>query len=198
MGWVVSVTPRPHFSPGERTPSTPDTHCTGGWVDPRSGLDTEVRGKILSPLPGIEPWSPGRPARSQTLYWLGYPAHHLLWLTLWNDGLFQIILPNIVVEWLTFLLRIREVSGSNLGPQTGYPNYGFRGFSSLSKRILGWYLQIWPQPLPSKSFPIHHALVILSFDTIYQEWPQRGSRTACGLPLDPRVAGSNPAEAMDF
>jgi hypothetical protein len=37
------VTPRPRFSPGERTPST---HCTGGWVGLRAGLDTEVRGKI--------------------------------------------------------------------------------------------------------------------------------------------------------
>jgi hypothetical protein len=46
------------------------THCTrtGGWVGPRAGLDTEDRGKILSPLPVIEPRSPGRPARSQTLY----------------------------------------------------------------------------------------------------------------------------------
>jgi hypothetical protein len=31
---------------GERTPGT---HCTGGWVGPRAGLDTEVRGKILCP-----------------------------------------------------------------------------------------------------------------------------------------------------
>jgi hypothetical protein len=53
------------FTPGERTPGT---HCTGDWVGPRAGLDTEDRGKILSPLPGIEPRSPGRPARSQTLY----------------------------------------------------------------------------------------------------------------------------------
>jgi hypothetical protein len=30
--------------PGERTPGT---HCTGGWVGPRAGLDTEDRGKIL-------------------------------------------------------------------------------------------------------------------------------------------------------
>jgi hypothetical protein len=44
------------------------THCTGGWVGPTAGLDTEARGKILSPLPGIEPRSPGRPAHSQTLY----------------------------------------------------------------------------------------------------------------------------------
>jgi hypothetical protein len=39
-GWVVSVTPRPRFSPGERTPGA---HCTGGWVGPRAGLDTEAR-----------------------------------------------------------------------------------------------------------------------------------------------------------
>jgi hypothetical protein len=41
---MVSVTPWPHFTPGERTPGT---HCTGGWVGPRAGLDTEARGKIL-------------------------------------------------------------------------------------------------------------------------------------------------------
>jgi hypothetical protein len=43
-GWVVRVTPRPRFTPGERTPGT---HCTGGCVGPRAGLDTEVRGKFL-------------------------------------------------------------------------------------------------------------------------------------------------------
>jgi hypothetical protein len=53
----------------------PGTYCTGGWVGLTAGLDTEDRGKILSPLPGIEPLSPGRPAGSQTLYWLSYPAH---------------------------------------------------------------------------------------------------------------------------
>jgi hypothetical protein len=36
-------------------------------VGPRAGLHTEATGKILSPLPGIKPRSPGRPARSQTL-----------------------------------------------------------------------------------------------------------------------------------
>jgi hypothetical protein len=35
-------------------------------VDPRAGLDAEPTGRILSPLPGIEPRSPGRPARSET------------------------------------------------------------------------------------------------------------------------------------
>jgi hypothetical protein len=60
---VVSVTPRPRFTPGER-PSA--TNSTGGSVVPRASLDTEARGKILSP--GIEPGSPGRTARSQTLH----------------------------------------------------------------------------------------------------------------------------------
>jgi hypothetical protein len=32
----------------------------------------------------------------------------------------DIKLPTVVVEWLTLLLRIREVPGSNLGPETGY------------------------------------------------------------------------------
>jgi hypothetical protein len=43
-------------------------------MGPRAGLDTEATGKILLPLPGIEPRLPGRPFRSQTLYCLSYPA----------------------------------------------------------------------------------------------------------------------------
>jgi hypothetical protein len=64
--------------PGKKTPGT---HCTGGWVGPSwvpAGLDTEVTGKILLPLPGIEPRSPGRPVCSQTLYWLSYLGSYLL------------------------------------------------------------------------------------------------------------------------
>jgi hypothetical protein len=30
----------------------PGTHCTGGWVGLRAGLDTDVRGKILCPCQG--------------------------------------------------------------------------------------------------------------------------------------------------
>jgi hypothetical protein len=65
--------------PGERTPDTP---WTGGWVGPRAGLDTEVGGKNPLPLSGIEPRSPGRPVRSQTLYWLSYG---------WGDGFLKAI-----------------------------------------------------------------------------------------------------------
>jgi hypothetical protein len=57
--------------PRERTPRT---HCTGGWVGPRAGLDTENREKNPLPLPGIEHRSPGRPDRSQTLYCLSSPG----------------------------------------------------------------------------------------------------------------------------
>jgi hypothetical protein len=56
--------------PGRALPpgrGPPSTHCTGGWVGPRAGLDTEVGRKILLPLPEIEPRSPGRPVPSQTL-----------------------------------------------------------------------------------------------------------------------------------
>jgi hypothetical protein len=43
------------ITPGERTPRT---HCTGGWVGPRAGLDTEDTGKILCPRRGSNPDSP--------------------------------------------------------------------------------------------------------------------------------------------
>jgi len=63
-GWVVSSTPRPHFTPRER----PGTHYTGGWVGPRAGLD----GRKISSPPGFDP---GPSSSSQSLYRLNYPAH---------------------------------------------------------------------------------------------------------------------------
>jgi hypothetical protein len=74
--WSASR-PGPHFAPGERTPCT---HWTGSWVGPRAGLDTEARGKILLSLWRVEPRSPGRPVRSQTLYWLSYPGCAMLFI----------------------------------------------------------------------------------------------------------------------
>ena len=50
----------------------PGTHCIGGWVGPRDGLD-RCR-KSRPPPTGIR--SPDRPARSQSLYRLHYPAHN--------------------------------------------------------------------------------------------------------------------------
>ena len=52
-------------------PGKTGIHCTGGWVGPRAGLDR--CGKSRPPQTGIR--SPDRPARSQSLYRLSYPAH---------------------------------------------------------------------------------------------------------------------------
>ena len=54
------------LNPRER----PGVHYTGGWVGPRVGLDRG--GKSRPHRDSI----PDRPARSQSLYRLRYPAHH--------------------------------------------------------------------------------------------------------------------------
>jgi hypothetical protein len=68
-GWVVSVTPRPRFSPGERTS---DIHCTGSWMRPEPVWTQRFEEKSFRLYRGS---NLDRPARSQTLYWLSYPAH---------------------------------------------------------------------------------------------------------------------------
>jgi hypothetical protein len=51
----------------------PCTQCTGGWVGPRAGLDTEDRVKKCRLCRGS---NVVRPVHSQTIYWLSYPAHN--------------------------------------------------------------------------------------------------------------------------
>jgi hypothetical protein len=74
-----------------------------------------------------------------------------------------------VVEWLTLLLRIGGggVPGSSLDSVSGYPD---GGFSCLSRVPPGEFkdstLLLGPRPLPSKSFPTHHSLIIISLDAI--------------------------------
>jgi hypothetical protein len=41
--------------------------------------------------------------------------------------------PNVVVEWLTLLFRIPKALGSNLAPETGYPDRHFVVFLSHSR-----------------------------------------------------------------
>jgi hypothetical protein len=72
---VVSTTPRPLYL-RER----PGTHCTGGWVDPKAGLDVCEKSRPT----GIR--SPDRPARSQSLYRLSYPAHLMSQVAEENTG----------------------------------------------------------------------------------------------------------------
>jgi hypothetical protein len=58
-----------------------------------------------------------------------------------------------------------EVRGSNLSPETGYPEF-FVVFISPSRWMLGYCLKIRLLLLPSKSFPIDLSLITLSFEAI--------------------------------
>ena len=62
--WVVSSTPRPHFTPGER----PGTHFTGGWLGPGAGLD----GRKISSHSGIRSRTV-QPVVSRYTYWATGP-----------------------------------------------------------------------------------------------------------------------------
>jgi hypothetical protein len=65
--------------------------------------------------------------------------------------------PNIVAEWVATLLCIWDVPGSNLGPETGYPDR-FSGVILITSRyILAYYLKLdhnHPLPYPCQ-FIIH-------------------------------------------
>jgi hypothetical protein len=64
----------PAALPSKKEP--PGIHWTGGWVDPRGGLDDSEKGKFLT-LPGLELRYLCRPTRSQSLYRLRYPSTRL-------------------------------------------------------------------------------------------------------------------------
>ena len=55
--------------PAALPPKRPGTHCIGGWLGLRAGLD---RCGKSSPPTGMR--SPNPPARSQSLYLLSYPG----------------------------------------------------------------------------------------------------------------------------
>jgi hypothetical protein len=44
---------------------------------------------------------------------------------LFPSAFFVFLKPNVAAEWLPFQLRIREVPGSNIGPDTCYPDRFF-------------------------------------------------------------------------
>ena len=67
-GWGVSFTPRPLFTPRkDPVPTVQEAGLVPGpvWTCAENLAPTEIR-------------SPARPARSQSLYWLSYPAHSKL------------------------------------------------------------------------------------------------------------------------
>jgi hypothetical protein len=75
------------------------------------------------------------------------------------------LLFNVAAKWLALLLRIRNVQGSNLGPETGYP-----------VRLRSWFSSVIPYKhqysalnyATTASFHILcYSLIILSFDASY-------------------------------
>jgi len=74
-GWVVSSTPRPHFTPGkDPVPILQEAGWAPGpvWT---GGKSRPHRNSI-----------PDRPARSQSLYRLNYTAHRWIWVFKLNTG----------------------------------------------------------------------------------------------------------------
>jgi hypothetical protein len=93
--------------------------------------------------------------------WLGlqnglFLSHSLT--TIWKPFL----LPE-VAEWVTLLLRIREVPFLNFGPETGYSDR-FSCFSSVRLGTAGIVPKVRPWSQPSTYCSIHHSLITLSFD----------------------------------
>jgi hypothetical protein len=74
-GGECSASRPERFNPGERAPGT---HWTGGWTDPRAGLDDMGKWKSLLP-PGLELRSLSCPSRSQSLYWLLSLINYYYW-----------------------------------------------------------------------------------------------------------------------
>jgi mannosyltransferase OCH1-like enzyme len=118
--WIVSFTSQPLY-PWERGSGT---HWIGGWVGPRTGLDTVSKRKVPT---GIEPSNPDHPARIQSLYRL--PT------LIYQDMISLIVFPSEVhvclwVLWcgnvVTFYLRIC----------VPLPHKGVYTFSDWNKDIL--------------------------------------------------------------
>ena len=98
-GWGVSVTPRPLFTPRER----PGTHCTGGWVGPRVGLDSCRKSRPHQDS------IPDRPGRSQSLYRLSYRAPNRKKVT-WNgiaavQSVSSVLIPLVMEKYFAVKLR---------------------------------------------------------------------------------------------
>jgi hypothetical protein len=68
--WSASRSGRA-LAPGKGPPGPPVLEA--GWT-PVPVWTQRLQEEIISPLPVIEPGSPGHPVRSQTLHWLSYPC----------------------------------------------------------------------------------------------------------------------------
>jgi hypothetical protein len=83
--------------------------------------------------------------------------------------------PDLVVVWLTLLLRVQEVPCSILGPSDRLSCFRFLWFFSVPP-VEYWNssIKIKPRPLPTKSFSVHHSLITLSW-TLYSLVTEKAS-----------------------
>jgi hypothetical protein len=75
---------------------------------------------------------------------------------------------NVVVAWLTLLLRTRGVPNSKPGYRLSWLRF-FVIFLSPPRRMPGYYRRSMPRPFPSKYFPIRYSLTTISFDASVTE-----------------------------
>jgi hypothetical protein len=84
--------------------------------------------------------------RCKSCFWYGCSA--LDWVFLWplSFAMFYCLWPSVVAEWLELMFRIREVPGSNLGSETGYPVCDF-----------SWFLSVPPGKFWDKTLKVGHS-----------------------------------------
>jgi hypothetical protein len=99
MGWLLSVTPRPRFTPGNN-PRYPLDRWLG---EPQSWSGHRIYRRNHLPLPGS---NPGSAVCSQTLYWLSYLRSDRL-----NTSQFIIFYSACLGMWKTHIFVVAEVLG---------------------------------------------------------------------------------------
>jgi hypothetical protein len=77
-----------------------------------------------------------------------------------------LIVQNRIRLYFVDLLQIREIPGSNLGPDTGYRQWGFLWFPWSLQTSAGIVTKLCQGRFFSTCFPINHSPIILSFLSI--------------------------------
>jgi hypothetical protein len=72
------------------------------------------------------------------------------------------------LQWRAVRIPLRIPAGSNLGPETCYPDWGSPWYSSVPPDTAVIVPQFRPRPLPFISLPIHHSSS--SHSTLYIVW----------------------------
>jgi hypothetical protein len=91
-----------HHTPAALPPGNNGTHCTGGWVGPRAGLDVCEKSRLT----GIQ--FPDHPASIQSLYRLSYPAQKVTVqdsISIASSGFYKLA---TIVSWAD--LKGREIA----------------------------------------------------------------------------------------